>query len=414
MSSNFIDPKKQMALISRGIVEIIPEPELLKKLETSYQNKKPLRVKAGFDPTAADLHLGHTVLIQKMKHFQELGHEVIFLIGDFTDMIGDPSGKSSVRKALSREQVQENAQTYKDQIFSILDPNKTTVAFNSDWMEKMPASQLIELSSHYTVARMLERDDFHKRYTSQSPISIREFMYPLVQGYDSVALKADIELGGNDQKFNLLVGRELQKAFGQSPQAILTMPLLVGTDGTQKMSKSLNNYIGIRDNPKDMFGKIMSISDQLMVTYYELLSDMSLEALETLKQELASGTMHPRDAKIELSKEIITRFHSAAQAEKEHLAFVSQFSKKNAPDDRLSIPLPEQNTKWVDYLSVAFASLNKSKGEFRRLIKQKALRCYDDVTLKGERIVEDPEACVEGIKKGMLIKMGKRIWAEVT
>lgn len=414
MSSNFIEPKKQMDLISRGAVEIIPEPALLASLKRSFETQTPLKVKAGFDPTAPDLHLGHTVLIQKMKHFQQLGHEVIFLIGDFTGMIGDPSGKSSMRKALTKDEVQKNAQTYKAQIFSILDPQKTTIAFNSAWMEQMPASKLIELSTHYTVARMLERDDFHKRYASQSPISIREFMYPLVQGYDSITLKADIELGGNDQKFNLLVGRELQKAFGQKPQAILTMPLLEGTDGVHKMSKSLDNYIGIQELPKDMFGKVMSISDDLMLTYYKLLSDMSLEEVKNLAHAIKQGEMHPRDAKINLAKEIVARFHCTNQAQAQHDAFVQQFSKKRAPQDRIPISMPQINTKWVDYLNSHLESLGKSKGEYRRLIKQKAIRCYQDADLNGETILDDPEGPAENLKHGMLIKIGKRIWAEIT
>lgn len=413
MSSTFIDPKKQLDILSRAAVEIIPENDLLQKLEASYKTNTPLRVKAGFDPTAPDIHLGHTVLIQKMKQFQDLGHEVIFLIGDFTGMIGDPSGKSSIRKALTREEVEQNAQTYKDQIFSILDPKKTKIMFNSQWMNKMSASELIELSTHYTVARMLERDDFQKRYTSQSPISIREFMYPLVQGYDSVAIKADIELGGNDQKFNLLVGRELQKAFGVDQQTILTVPLLEGTDGVNKMSKSLGNYIGITENPKDMFGKVMSISDDLMLRYYELVSDISLDEFEQLKKDIQSGKAHPRDAKIALAKEIVARFHSDQAAQAEHESFTSQFSNKKAPEDRICVPLPKGDTKWVDYLSDGLSDLKKSKGEYRRLIKQKAIRLYDDENLDNETVLDDPEKVTNGLKKGMLIKIGKRIWAEI-
>ncbi|MCB0271821.1 MAG: tyrosine--tRNA ligase [Bdellovibrionales bacterium] len=413
MSSTFIDPKKQFETLTRGTVEVIPKEELLQKLETSYQTKTPLRVKAGFDPTAPDLHLGHTVLIQKMKQFQDLGHDVIFLIGDFTGMIGDPSGKSSIRKALTKEEVLENAKTYKSQIFKILDPERTQVRFNSEWMNKMSAAELIELSTHYTVARMLERDDFQKRYTQQSPISIREFLYPLVQGYDSVALKADIELGGNDQKFNLLVGRELQKAFGQKPQAILTIALLEGTDGIQKMSKSLNNYIGIAESPKDIFGKIMSISDDLMIRYYELLSDIDTNDLAKLTKDLQEGRAHPRDTKIALAKEIVARYHSDQAALDEHEAFLHQFSQKKAPDDRFELHMPAPTTKWVDFLSDGLSSLQKSKGEYRRLIKQKAIRLFEDEKLDNESILEDPEALTDNIKKGMLIKIGKRIWAQV-
>ncbi|MEZ4819709.1 MAG: tyrosine--tRNA ligase [Bdellovibrionota bacterium] len=413
MSSTFIDPKKQLAILTRGTVEIIPEGSLLTKLERSYKTNTPLRVKAGFDPTAPDLHLGHTVLIQKMKQFQDFGHDVIFLIGDFTGMIGDPSGKTSMRKAMTQEEVDANAKTYKDQIFSILDPDKTTVGFNSKWMNAMSAAQLIQLSTHYTVARMLERDDFQKRYNNQSPISIREFMYPLVQGYDSVALKADIELGGNDQKFNLLVGRELQKAFGLEPQTILTVPLLEGTDGVAKMSKSLNNYIGIAESAKDIFGKIMSISDDLMVKYFELLSDISAQDLATLQSDMQSGKAHPRDIKIKLAKELVSRFHSAENAEMEHQSFITQFSNKKAPEDRILVDLPNSESKWVDFLSDSLSDLNKSKGEYRRLIKQKAIRLFSNAQLDRETVIEDAEGSTQGLEKGMLIKIGKRVWAEI-
>ena len=284
-----MDIKEELALLLRGVAEIISEKELEEKLIQARKERRPLRVKAGFDPTAPDLHLGHTVLIQKLKHFQDLGHEVYFLIGDFTGMIGDPSGKSETRPALSREQVLANAETYKEQIFKILDPEKTKVVFNSEWMGKMSAMELIKLCAHYTVARMLEREDFQKRFSSGRPISIHEFIYPLIQGYDSVALKADVELGGTDQKFNLLVGRELQRDFGQTPQVIMMMPLLEGLDVVQKMSKSLGNYVGITEPPNDMFGKLMSISDELMWRYYELLSDLSLSELKQLQEKVAKG-----------------------------------------------------------------------------------------------------------------------------
>lgn len=286
-----LSPQKQFEIIKRGAVEIILERELLHKLERSYKENKPLTVKAGFDPTAPDIHLGHTVLLEKLRQFQELGHMVVFLIGDFTGMIGDPSGKSETRKPLTREEVLENAKTYKEQIFKILDPEKTVVEFNSNWFSKMNAQDLIKLASRYTVARMLERDDFKSRFLSQTPISIHEFIYPLIQGYDSVVLAADIELGGTDQKFNLVVGRELQKEYGQEPQVIITMPLLEGTDGVKKMSKSLGNYIGINEPPEDMFGKLMSINDELMLRYYELLSHISNEELEALKRGIKDGSI---------------------------------------------------------------------------------------------------------------------------
>ena len=304
------DIKSQLEVIKRGAVEVLPEEELLAKLKRG----RPLRVKAGFDPTAPDLHLGHTVLIQKMKQFQELGHEVIFLIGDFTGMIGDPSGKSETRKQLTRDEVVKNAETYKAQIFKILDPQKTIIDFNHRWMEKLDAVGMIELTAKYTVARMLEREDFKQRYQKQQPISIHEFLYPLIQGYDSVVLKADVELGGTDQRFNLLMGRELQREYGQEPQIVLTMPLLEGTDGVHKMSKSLGNYIGINDPPEDIFGKVMSVSDTLMFRYFELLSDRSLSEIQNLRAQVEDGSCHPMDAKKSLAEELAARFHGAAAA----------------------------------------------------------------------------------------------------
>ena len=295
------DTQTQLEVIKRGAVEVLPEEELVTKLKRG----RPLKIKAGFDPTAPDLHLGHTVLIQKMKQFQDLGHEVIFLIGDFTGMIGDPSGKSETRKQLTREEVVTNAETYKEQIFKILDPKKTIIEFNHRWMEQLDAVGLIELAAKYTVARMLEREDFKQRYQKQQSISIHEFLYPLVQGYDSVVLKADIELGGTDQRFNLLIGRELQREYGQEPQVVLTMPLLEGTDGVQKMSKSLGNYIGINEAPEEMFGKIMSISDELMWRYYELLSDKELREIQTIRSQVEAGELHPMEIKKQLAKELV-------------------------------------------------------------------------------------------------------------
>ncbi len=316
-----VDLETQLEIIKRGAVEILPEEELIAKLKRG----RPLRVKAGFDPTAPDLHLGHTVLIQKMKQFQDLGHEVIFLIGDFTGMIGDPSGKSETRKQLTKEEVLKNAETYKEQIFKILDRKKTIVEFNHRWMEKMDAAAMIELSAKYTVARMLERDDFKQRYQKEQPIGIHEFLYPLMQGYDSVALKADVELGGTDQRFNLLMGRVLQREYGQESQVVLTMPLLEGLDGVQKMSKSLGNYIGITEAPEDMFGKIMSISDALMWRYYELLSDKGLEEISTLRARVEKGDVHPMDAKKALAAELVERFHGAAAADIARHYFETRF-----------------------------------------------------------------------------------------
>ncbi|MBI2991436.1 MAG: tyrosine--tRNA ligase [Deltaproteobacteria bacterium] len=361
-------PEEQLRRIKRGAVEILLEEELLKKLKRG----KSLRVKAGFDPTAPDLHLGHTVLIQKMKQFQDFGHEVIFLIGDFTGMIGDPSGKSETRKQLGRAEVLKNAETYKEQIFKILDPKKTVIEFNHRWMEKMDAAALVELSAKYTVARMLEREDFKQRYQSQQPISIHEFLYPLIQGYDSVVLKADVELGGTDQRFNLLVGRELQREYGQEPQVILTMPLLEGTDGVQKMSKSLNNYIGIQEPPEEIFGKMMSISDELMWRYAELLSDRDLEEVTKIRDQVAGGSVHPMDFKKSLAAEIVSRFHGPAAAASAQDYFETRHQKRSVPDSvRKQFSPPERI--WICQLLVDL-QFAKSKGEARRLIGQRAVK----------------------------------------
>ena len=305
-----ISVQDQLQIIRRGATEIIDEKELSGQLEKSIKTGRPLRVKAGFDPTAPDLHLGHTVLLHKMRQFQSLGHEVVFLIGDFTGMIGDPTGKSETRKSLTPEEVAANARTYLDQVFKILDENKTTVAYNSEWMSKFTSQDMISLAARYTVARMLERDDFQKRLANNLPISIHELFYPLIQGYDSVALKADVELGGTDQKFNLLVGRDMQRSYSVAPQTVVTMPLLEGTDGVQKMSKSLGNSIGVLDTPGDMFGKIMSISDELMWRYYDLLSDISEKELAGLRERATSGELNPKDAKVKLAREIVGRYHS--------------------------------------------------------------------------------------------------------
>jgi tyrosyl-tRNA synthetase len=367
------DIDTQLELIKRGAVEILSENELVTKLKRG----KPLRVKAGFDPTAPDLHLGHTVLIQKMKQFQELGHQVIFLIGDFTGMIGDPTGKSETRKQLTREEVAKNAETYKEQIFKILDPNKTVIEFNHHWMEKMDAVAMIGLAGKYTVARMLEREDFKQRYQKQQSISIHEFFYPLIQGYDSVVLKADIELGGTDQRFNLLMGRDLQREYGQEAQVVLTMPLLEGLDGVQKMSKSLGNYIGINEAPEEIFGKIMSLSDALMWRYYELLSDADLDQIQSLRAQVENGKVHPMAAKKSLGSELVARYHGPQNAESARQYFESKFQKKSTPSEiRQQFSAPEPI--WICRLMVDL-KFAKSTSEARRLVTQNAVRVDSEV-----------------------------------
>jgi tyrosyl-tRNA synthetase len=364
-----LTPDIQLEIIKRGAVEIITEEDLLRKFEKSYREESPLKIKAGFDPTAPDIHLGHTVLLEKMRQFQEIGHEVIFLIGDFTGMIGDPSGKSEIRKPLTRDEVLENAKTYREQIFKILDPEKTKIVFNSDWMRNMTAGDMIKIASTYTVARMLERDDFKQRWVNQNPISIHEFLYPLIQGYDSVVLQADVELGGTDQKFNLLVGRELQKEHGQEPQCLVLMPLLEGLYGLKKMSKSLGNYIGITEPAKEMFGKIMSISDELMLKYYELLSHIPLDELTSLKEGLHEGTVHPKQAKEALASEISERYHSKDDAIKAQKEFDHIHKKKSTPDN---IPMKEitlEEAKWLPEI-MKNVGLAKSTSDAIRLIKQ--------------------------------------------
>ncbi len=371
------DIDRQMAIIKRGVAELIDENELRKKIARGT----PLRIKVGFDPTAPDLHLGHTVVMHKMRHFQELGHHVIFLIGDFTGRIGDPSGRSETRPPLTEEQVMANAETYKKQVFKILDPEKTEVAFNSAWLGKMDAAGFIKLASSYTVARMMERDDFEKRFREQRPISIHEFLYPLCQGYDSVALKSDVEMGGTDQKFNLLVGRTLQAHYGIESQCILTMPLLEGTDGVRKMSKSYGNYIGIDEAPSEIFGKVMAVSDELMWRYYELLSAKSLEDIASLKQSVARGDVHPKAAKEALAHEMVSRYHSPKDADEAQQGFNAVFAGGGVPDD-----MPEhQCQSGDDSTPPAFleaAGLVKSRGEAKRLMKEGALaidgqRCED-------------------------------------
>ena len=393
--------KEHIAELARGTDEILPEDGLEAKLKLG----RPLVVKAGFDPTAPDLHLGHTVLINKMRQFQQLGHDVVFLIGDFTGMIGDPSGKNATRPPLSPEQIKANAETYEEQIFKILDESRTRVEFNSTWMGKMDAAGLIKLAARHTVARMLERDDFNKRYTNNQSISIHEFLYPLVQGYDSVALHADVELGGTDQKFNLLVGRQLQQDFGQDPQIVMTTPLLEGLDGVQKMSKSLDNYIGITDAPGDMFGKIMSISDDLMWRYFEVLSFRSLDDIGKLRQAVSEG-MNPRDAKFELGQEIVARFHSEAEAQSARQEFIARFQKGAMPDEIPDKALESQGGKLGIAHLLRGAGLVNSTSEAFRMIKQGAVK------IDGER-VEDRGLEIEA-GTTHVYQVGKRKFARVT
>lgn len=399
-----LKPEKQFELIKRGSVEIIVEDELLRKFEKSCKEKRPLRIKAGFDPTAPDIHLGHTVLLEKMRQFQELGHEVIFLIGDFTGMIGDPSGKSEMRKPLIREEVLENAKTYREQIFKILDSKKTKIVFNSEWMSALTAEDMIRLASRYTVARILERDDFKERWVSQNPISIHEFLYPLIQGYDSVVLKADVELGGTDQKFNLIVGRELQREYGQVPQSLILMPLLEGLDGIKKMSKSLGNYIGITEPPKEIFGKIMSISDVLMLRYYELLSHISIDELNSLKDGIEKGKVHPKEAKENLALEIVERYWGKDESHKAKEEFERVFKKRGLPDE---IPVAEiewdEKEMWVPKI-MKLSGLTTSTSEAIRLIKQGGFLIDDKKFI-------DPEGKLA--RGSYLFKVGKRKFMRV-
>jgi len=397
--------EEQVALIERGAVDVISREDLIKKLKKSQETGVPLRVKAGFDPTAPDLHLGHTVLIQKLKHFQDLGHDVLFLIGDFTGMIGDPTGKSETRKPLTQEDVARNAETYKEQIFKILDPAKTTVMFNSEWLGKLTAHDFVKLSSQLTVARMLEREDFRVRFDNQRPISIHEFLYPLIQGYDSVAMRADVELGGTDQLFNVLMGRDLQRTWGQEPQVVITMPLLEGLDGVNKMSKSLGNYIGITDTADDIYGKILSVSDELMFRYYDLLSDLSTEEIAALKRDMQSGRVHPKDVKKKLARELTARFYDEDAALKAEENFERIFKKHDLPEDVPSVEVAiEEDAVWLPRL-LTIAGMVTGTGEGRRMIMQNA------VSLDGEKI-DDVEYQVKAAG-GLLLKVGKRKFCKV-
>jgi len=390
---------EQLQELKRGAVDIVSEEELVKKLKSG----RPLRIKAGFDPTAPDIHLGHTVLLQKMRQFQELGHQVIFLIGDFTGMIGDPSGKNTTRPPLSREDVQKNAKTYQDQVFKVLDPAKTEIRFNSEWMDAMTVADFIKVASNLTVARMLERDDFKKRFNGQQAISIHEFLYPFVQGYDSVALKADVELGGTDQIFNLLMGRDLQRAYGQEPQVVMTMPLLEGLDGVQKMSKSYHNYIGVNEAPTDMFGKAMSVSDDLMWRYYELLSSRSLPEIAEMRAAVDKGELHPMQVKLDLAQEFVTRYHGAEQGQLARDGFAQVFQKGSLPDDMPEFEL-NLDKPWICAV-VKEAGLTASTSDARRMIQQGAVK-LDEAKVSDENLVLAPG--------GYIIQVGKRRFARVT
>lgn len=393
-----MDIERQIEIIKRGAVDLINEQELRNKLTKARAEGRPLRVKLGLDPTAPDLHLGHTVVLQKLKQFQELGHTAIFLIGDFTGMIGDPTGRIETRPALTKEELLQNAETYKEQVFKILDPDKTEIRFNSEWMESMNAADMIRLCARYTMARIMEREDFKNRYLNNLPISIHEFLYPLVQGYDSVALKADVELGGHDQIFNLFVGRDLQKSYGQETQIVVTVPLLEGTDGVNKMSKSYGNYVGIDEPPDVIFGKLMSISDELMLKYYELLSDITVEEFKVLRNGIVHGSVHPRDAKVNFAKEIVKRFHGAQAATEAHDNFDKVFRNKEIPEDIEVVNLKkEEVVRWLPKLLLNMGMV-PSTTEGKRMINQ------GGVSINGEKVI------TEEIPPGdeLVIKVGKR------
>lgn len=394
------DLEEAFQTLKLGTSEILLENELKERLRKSIETGKPLKIKAGFDPTAPDLHLGHTVVINRLAKFQEMGHEIYFLIGDFTGMIGDPTGKSETRKALTIEEVAVNAETYKQQVFKILDPARTKIVFNSQWLGKLTPVEMIKLTATHTVARMLERDDFSKRYKEGHSISIHEFLYPLLQGYDSVALHSDVELGGTDQKFNLLVGRELQRIHGQAPQVVLMTPLLEGTDGVNKMSKSLGNYIAINDSPKEMFGKVMRISDDLMVRYYELIGNLTFSEFEKLKSDLKLATLHPKTAKINLAKRIVERFHSKADADREAIEFERVFAKGGLPENLVEQKCKASESNTLLKIAVA-AGLAESNSQLRRLAEQGA------VSVNGEK-VSDPTKFILSSPGEYVVKVGKR------
>ncbi len=396
---------RQMTHIARGAVEIIEPGELAARIRRSLETGRRLRVKAGFDPTAPDLHLGHTVLIHKLRHFQDLGHQVVFIIGDFTGLIGDPTGRSETRRAMTREELATNATTYQAQVFKILDPSRTEVVFNSEWLSRLSFEEVVRLAARTTVARMLERDDFEKRYREQRPIGVHEFLYPLMQGYDSVAVSADVELGGTDQKFNLLMGRELQKDYGQPPQIVLTMPILEGLDGVQKMSKSLGNYVGISEAPEEIFGKLMSVSDDLMWRYYELLSDASLEEIAAMRRECEAGSLHPMEAKKRLAAEIAARYHGRDAAVGARAAFERRFQRRLLPEDleEVTVNIGVADIRLPNLLLEA--GLVGSAGEGRRMIQQRAIRLLDEA---GET-VRVPDSVDDKLPPGTyILKRGSR------
>lgn len=395
------EARSQMDQIERGVVEILPREDLLKKLEKSIRDSKPLRVKLGLDPTAPDIHLGHTVVLNKLRQFQDLGHEVHLIIGDFTGRIGDPSGKSETRKQLTEEEIIENARTYQEQIYKVLDKEKTIMHFNSEWLMPLNMIDVLQLAGKYTVARMMERDDFEKRYKEGLPIGVHEFMYPLMQGYDSVALQADVEMGGTDQKFNLLVGRHLLREYGYEPQVALMMPILEGTDGVQKMSKSLGNYIGVNDEPYEMFGKTMSINDALICRYFELLTRIPMAEIEIMKSQMETGVLNPRDAKMRLAVELISTFHSPEEAVQAMERFKLVYSQRDIPDD-----IPEILVSEIDVWLPKFFSENKflgSTNEGRRMIKQGAVR------INGEKYEQEDLR----LEEGMVIQIGKRKFVKI-
>jgi tyrosyl-tRNA synthetase len=395
-----LSPEKQVEIIKRGTAEIISEEELLEKLKKSVEKRKPLRIKAGFDPTAPDLHLGHCVLLKKLRDFQDLGHTVIFLIGDFTAMIGDPSGRSETRPPLTREEIVKNAETYERQVFKILRKNRTEVVFNSAWLEKMSAEDVLRLAALQNVARMLERDDFHKRYTSGTPVTLMEFFYPLIQAYDSVSIRADVEFGGTDQKFNILLGRDIQRYFNQEPQVVILVPILEGLDGVQKMSKSLRNYIAIEDSPEEIYGKVMSASDALMWKYYDHLSHRSCEEIQKMKDK-----WHPMDAKKALGFEIVSWFHGEERAVEAQRDFETKFSERQFPEDAREVTLEKKNTTTILDLVLLSSEKIKSRGEAKRLIEQGGVNL-------DEQKIADPKALVPH-KELLKVKIGKKEFIKV-
>ena len=404
--TEFAPAAEQLEALERGTVDLINEEELGKKLERSCETGKPLVVKVGFDPSTPDIHLGHTVVMRKMKQFQDLGHQIVFVVGDFTGMIGDPSGRSKTRPQLTREEILENAETYRQQAFKVLDESKTRLEFNSTWLEKLGASGFVKLAGKYTVARMLERDDFEKRFKANQPIGVHELLYPLAQAYDSVELEADVEMGGTDQLFNLLVGRDIMRDYGLEPQVVLTVPLLVGTDGVEKMSKSLGNYIAVEDTPKDMFGKVMSISDDLMWSYYELCTSLDAAEIDQLRQQVESGELHPKAAKMALARTIATDFHGAQAAAAAEKEFDQVFADGGLPDDIAKHSLDSDEPLWIVKV-VRECGFSSSNGAARRLVAQGA------VSLDGEKIT-DVEATVPNDGTERVLKVGRRRFAKVT